>query len=361
MKNGLFIMLYKEEDLKLYLKNNLYGFLVKPLMEDRPTSRSNYFKMLADYACGRGGTQVFFFLDRKIVYGGEIVGHQSMGAFYLNGDTSPLGRNSNAQLFWDESTRYTSTDKSGIFLVPSGENNELKAKAQPFIIKFLPNENTGKFITSDDLYFELGEYSYPLPSNTVQGMGFCTLTPGESQTCLSLINNSNQRINFLNAAELIDDTKLQIVFNSNMIDITNFISESELEFDILSDLSCLRQCIDLNKEYVACRQVPISPFKPMNMDRADICLYDVNNQLANGTLPNVLIELKKDRANKDAYMQVVRYLKWLQKIISETEFDQIEAIIIAKSFKIRSRDVVLDYQNKIKMYSIETNTFYELE
>lgn len=31
MKNGLFIMLYKQDDLTLYLKNEIYGFLIKPL------------------------------------------------------------------------------------------------------------------------------------------------------------------------------------------------------------------------------------------------------------------------------------------------------------------------------------------
>lgn len=93
MKNGLFIMLYKQDDLTLYLKNEIYGFLIKPLKKDRPTAQSSYFKVLADYACSRQGTEVFFFLDRKIVYGGEIIGSEDEASFYLNGNTSPLGRN----------------------------------------------------------------------------------------------------------------------------------------------------------------------------------------------------------------------------------------------------------------------------
>lgn len=79
MKNGLFIMLYKQDDLTLYLKNEIYGFLIKPLKKDRPTAQSSYFKVLADYACSRQGTEVFFFLDRKIVYGGEIIGSEDEG------------------------------------------------------------------------------------------------------------------------------------------------------------------------------------------------------------------------------------------------------------------------------------------
>ncbi len=45
-------------------------------------------------------------------------------------------------------------------------------KAQPFILQFIQNKDTGKYIISDDLYFELGKYPYPLPSNSMQGMGF---------------------------------------------------------------------------------------------------------------------------------------------------------------------------------------------
>lgn len=48
MKNGLFVMLYKQDDLALYLKNEVYGFLIKPLKKDRPTAQSSYFKVLAD-------------------------------------------------------------------------------------------------------------------------------------------------------------------------------------------------------------------------------------------------------------------------------------------------------------------------
>ena len=59
------------------------------------------------------------------------------------------------------------------------------------MFQFRQNENTGKYIVSDDLYFELGKYPYPLPSNSMQGMGFCTLTPGEVSTILKLIDKSS--------------------------------------------------------------------------------------------------------------------------------------------------------------------------
>lgn len=355
MKNGLFIMLYKQEDLTLYLKNEVYGFLIKPLKKDRPSAQSSYFKVLADYACSRAGTEVFFFLDRKIVYGGEIIGNKDEASFYLNGQTSPLGRNNNASLFWDESSRYAATNEPGVFIVNGVE------KSQPFILKFKTNEYTGKYIISDELYFELGSFNYPLPSNTVQGMGFCTLTPGETEVCLNLLKQSNKVIPYEDAKDLTTK-EVAMIFRSNMIDVQDFVSESELEFNIVSNLQSISKCINLyDNDYVICRQVPISPFKPMNMDRADICLYNMKDLILNGTIPNVIIELKKDVANYHAYEQVTRYLKWLEKVINNQEiFSKINAFIIARSFTIKRNKVDLTYENKIKMYSIESDSFWEL-
>lgn len=177
MTGGLFIALYDEESLKLYLDKGVYGFLMNPVFTEKPSARSCHYNILADYACSREGTDVFFFLKRKIVYGGKIFGNRESGSFYLNGDTSPLGRAADAKLFWDESIRsiYHKTETPGVFQVKRNGG----MKSQPFMFQFRQNENSGKYILSDDLYFELGKYPYPLPSNSMQGMGFCTLTPGE--------------------------------------------------------------------------------------------------------------------------------------------------------------------------------------
>jgi hypothetical protein len=155
MSGGLFIALYDEESLKLYLNRGLYGFLMNPVFADKPSSRSRYYAILADYACSREGTDVFFFLKRKIVYGGKIYGNKNIGSFYLNGNTSPLGRAAHADLFWDESKRkrYFPSQRTGVFKITKDGAD----KAQPFIFQFVHNENTGKYIVSDELYLQLGK------------------------------------------------------------------------------------------------------------------------------------------------------------------------------------------------------------
>lgn len=353
---GLFIALYDEESLKLYLDKGLYGFLMKPVMAPKPTAQSRYYAILADYACSREGTDVFFFLKRKIVYGGKIYGNKEVGSFYLNGNTSPLGRKAEAELFWDESSRerYTSTELPGVF-----EVRNLGERAQPFMFQFYQNTDTGKYIISDDLYFELGKYPYPLPSNSMQGMGFCTLTPGEVKTLKDLISNSENRIDF-EGFGMIDKQGQETVFDDNLVSLDEEqVNEAQLEFTILASLKPFAEF--LNDNYVLCRQVPISPFKPSEMDRADICLYSMNNPIKNGTIPNVVIELKKERATKSAYEQVSRYLKWLEAITESEEFENVSVYIIAPQIgRISRNNVDLRYENKIKMFSIENNNFVEL-
>lgn len=61
MQGGLFVALYDENTLKLYLNQGVYGFLMRPVHSEKPTSRSRHYAILADYACSREGTDVFFF------------------------------------------------------------------------------------------------------------------------------------------------------------------------------------------------------------------------------------------------------------------------------------------------------------
>ena len=78
--NGIFITLYDYESLKLYLKNEVYGFLMSPI-EGEVSSKSNHYKVLSDYGCLREGTHVFFFLKRIIIYGGQITAVKKIALF----------------------------------------------------------------------------------------------------------------------------------------------------------------------------------------------------------------------------------------------------------------------------------------
>jgi hypothetical protein len=190
-------------------------------------------------------------------------------------------------------------------------------------------------------------------------MGFCTLTPGEVTTLNGLISKSNNKIDFEGLGE-VNKCGKETVFNDGLISLEeDLVNEAQLEFTILASLEPFAKFLTDN--YVLCRQVPISPFKPSEMDRADICLYSINNPIKNGTIPNVVIELKKETATKSAYIQVTRYLKWLEAITTPEEFSKVTVYIIAPHIgRIRKNSVELNYEDKIKLYSIKLNSFVNL-
>lgn len=88
MNGGLFITLYDDRTLALYLKYGIYGFLMPPIMTPSPSPYSRHYNVLADYACSRQGTHILFFLKRRIIYGGVVKGNAEIASFYLNGKTS---------------------------------------------------------------------------------------------------------------------------------------------------------------------------------------------------------------------------------------------------------------------------------
>ena len=193
----------------------------------------------------------------------------------------------------------------------------------------------------------------------MQGMGFCTLTPGEVSELIELINESNNRIDFSITGK-IEKRGEETLFDDSLVDIKDgFINEAQIEFTILSSLKPFSDF--LTDDYILCRQVPISPFKPMDMDRADICLYSMNSPIKDGTIPNILIELKRGKANYHAYEQVNRYLRWLEQITDKEDFNSIQAFVIADSFtKIKKEKVDMSYNEKIKLFSIEKMDFEKM-
>lgn len=352
--SGLFVTLYDAETLNLYLDKGVYGFLMPPIFGE-VSPRSRHFAALADYACTREGTHVLFFLKRQIVYGGQVVGSKDFGAFYLNGPHSPMGRKARTAVYWDESKRvgYNATRQRGIFEVP-----DVGKRCQPYLLRFQDRIGLkGRTIRSDQLYFELGKYNYPLPSNSISGMGFCTLTPGETDIALSLLKTdskgmfhgkSHERLAIEGTPVAFEPqygiSNLEEAFRNNL-----FVNEAHLEASILANPSLLPEELRPRRATI-CRQVPVSPFKPSQMDRADICYYS-EEIIRNGTIPNVLIELKKGRAGTNAIEQVERYLKWLYLVIGD-QASRISIYLLAPSFACSRQSLPRRYRQQVDLVEL---------
>ncbi len=359
MAGGLFITLYDEETLILYLSRGVYGFLMKPT-GGIINPQSRHYQALADYACVRDGTHIFFFLKRKLVYAGQVTGNTKYAAFVLNGQDSPLGRVANATTCWDESTRsiYCPAGTGGIFSIRG--KPEVGKKNQPYLVLFQDRLGlAGKCITSDELYWELGNYRYPLPSNSIQNMAFCTLTPGETNIALNLLYNSSRKRYEPDIQESIslDD---EISYFSPTYGISSiadtfaqdgFVNEAHLEASVIANPELLPTIIRPQNGDVICRQVPLCPFKPFQMDRADICYYASDIQINDGTVPNLVIELKVGTASQMAVSQIERYLEWIYKITDNDALAKtVKAYVCAPSF---NRNVkVTKYCSQIELVAL---------
>ncbi|MGB9721957.1 MAG: hypothetical protein ACPL28_10830 [bacterium] len=352
-RSGVFVVLYDFDTLKLYLHKGVYGFLMPPVYE-AVSRRSGHYAALGDYACVREGTHVFFFLKRKIIYGGQVMGSKKYGAFYINGRYSPMGKLANAELYWDESKRmcYKPTNNPGVFALPkiSGE------RCQPYIILFRDNLGIkGNAITSDQLYFELGRYSYPLPSNTISGMGFCTMTPGEVDILLHLLKNEP-----MDHYDAQSDEKIELQgeplpfepkygFRSIKEGMELATSEAHLEAMILANPELLPEDLRPNPEDTLCRRVPMSPFKPPKwIDKANICIYS-EPYIINGTLPNKIIELKTRTVTKADIAQIIKYLKWLYMVLKE-QASQVKVYLCGPSFKPKiEKFIPQEYRYQVRL------------
>lgn len=311
---GLFISLFDKDTLQLYLDKGVYGQHMTP-ERGAPSSQSRHYNTLADYASCREGRHVFFFLERELYYGGQLIGEGNGPAFYLNGQYSPLGRRADAPLVWDESDRYDSLDESGLFETERGE------KCQPYLIRFDDNLGlAGRYITTDQYYIDLSEYPYPLPSNSMEGMGFCTLTARETEMLLDIFQDE-AATNSIDPqpSEDIDLQLRPVAYDTSYgpDSVTEVQDESHLEAFVLADPDLLpEQLQPESRGDLLCRQVPVCPYKPpSHMDKADMCYYS-DDKINDGTFPNTIIELKykaggSQPAGKSAALQMQRYAEWL--------------------------------------------------
>ena len=320
------------------------------------SSRSRHYHALADYACTRKGAHIFFFLERRIIYGGQLIGSTDFGSFYINGPYSPLGKEARAEVYWDESKRslYESTNQKGVFKVP-----DIGERCQPYLIRFEDKLGLkGRAILSDQLYFKLGKYGYPLPSNTISGMSFCTLTPGETEIALSLLTeHPKDRFEPKSGEELFIEGE-PVPFNpkygiQNLCEAFKrgfFKSEAHLESTILANPSLLPEEVRPPKGATICRQIPVCPFKPFQLDRADICYY-TENRIKEGTIPNILIELKNNVSTVKDIDQIVRYLEWLDLII-EKEALEVTAYLLAPSFSYTQESIPEKHRQRIYLVEL---------
>ena len=161
-------------------------------------------------------------------------------------------------------------------------------------------------------------------------------------------------------------TLIEVAYKEKMI-TEDDIANLQMQMLQLLDEIVYKSLPDIPKDnYIRCRQVPLCPFRPIQFDMADICLYSENYPIKDYSLPNIIIELKIKPANFRAYEQVTKYLRWVKQIAPD-EFDKVRAIIIAPRFtrtlntkNLIKNGITTEYHDKIVLYSLDEDRVVEI-
>lgn len=313
LQGGIFVTLYDKETLKLYLDQGIYGQHMTP-QEGEPSSYSAHYRTFADYGAVRDGYHVFFSLNREIYYGGQIRGSDEHGAFYINGQKSPMGREADAPLVWDESDRdtYEATDEPGVFKTDDDDTGT----CQPFLVQFEDGlDLAGAYVTADQFYLALGNYPYLLPAHDLEERNSFTLTPGEVNTLVELLKTKSEgHIEPLNN-ETVEFEREPIPYSPmyGIGKLSEARSQSHLESSILANPSLLPKEV-CPAGTTICRNMPISPFRPRDIDRADVSYFH-EETVQEGTIPNAILYPRNQAPEADLVNQIDRQLQWLDRLL----------------------------------------------
>lgn len=179
------------------------------------------------------------------------------------------------------------------------------------------------------------------------------MTPGEVSIALELLKNSDEQIK----VETKENIELRseplpfhpsLGFNDMKEAMEKAKDEAHLEALLLANPLIWPEEIRPTGDYVLCRQVPMSPFKPPQwIDKANICLYK-QLLINSGTIPNVILELKVKKVSNKEVEQVVKYARWLRMVLKKNAY-QVNFYLCGPSFAQKIEDFIPEeYKGQIK-------------
>lgn len=328
MDTGSVLVTVNDEDtLNLCLERGVYGQHVT-LQEGNSPQYGGHYSTLSDHSTLRDGNHVFLSLDGSVYYGGQIVGPADYGAFYVNGRNSLVGRRADAPLVWDESSRdaHEATDGPGVFETAGNDY----WTCQPFLVRFEDEMGmAGTYVDRHRFYFELGDYPYLLPSHRRSETDFRTLTPGETETLVTLLEDDRDgRIDVSSDENVaLADEPVPYSPGRGIRNPEDARSVLHLQAAVVSNPLLLPRRFRPD-DCTVCREVPISPYRPGPFPRADVCYYSESDPIEDGTLPNAILDVRTDEIEDCAGRRVRQYLLWLYRLLGD-DATRIDAFVYA--------------------------------
>lgn len=333
------------ESLKKYILNGVYSTKLK-------TSPNKYWKSyheatFADYVTMQPGDNIYFFIKRKIYGIGEIV---------QLGDDCKFLNYPNA----NKPINFTYDDIKDELLWDEGEYS----KDQRWLCVFKPNPYF--FMNGIDMDEALS--SNPSKFRSLRAfwkVSFIKLDHDENQALKDVILKNNQNLLVDPEEEFIFDseyekTHLKIIdmlkkdnytmelneLLSSCSDVPKVKHEMAIEAAILFQLSNRdKETMDIfgSWDYIS-HQVIASPFKPIDyMDKMDIFGYSFIPRYNPTKSKYLIMELKKDSANKQDIDQLLKYVDWVNEEYSHGDYSMINSFLVASDFS----EEVIDYAEEI--------------
>lgn len=302
-QKGLFVTMTDVESIKDALKSGVYGQLI----EQSDDFKQNYCQILADYLGADEGDHIFFFTDRTIYYGGQLLASTETDVVFCNSSQTPFSNNASIQHI--PAHLNSKMNESGMFIQKTKYGE--REVHQPFLLNFKDRLGyKGLQISSDLLYNRLDQkYRFPLPSAQLSGQGFGLITPAETEILIKLFTKQPKQKSI---SETTDTISLSQPLNKDSLPkIHNCKYESQLEAVLMANKDQLP--VEITNSDTVLRQIPASSTRP-TVDAVDIAIYGKDN----GAFPKTLIELKNKKAGKSEAKQVERYVNWAKTVTTET-------------------------------------------
>lgn len=334
---GYIVTLNNEQALRECIETGIYSTnLSSP---NNGKWRVHHEGTFADYFGMEEGDNIYFFIKRKIYGIGELINH--------NGDCK----------FWnyigaEKPIDYIYEDVKGSMILKGEENLNNRCfclfKAYPNFFK--QGIDMDDVLSSNPTKFKMLRAFWKL--------SFVKIDEDENKALRDIILKRNEEHIFKNndcSFEYNENLQKKIIenVNENYIMKSNSLLEScsngnhighemAIEAAMIDLLTNDKSSIFGNWDYIS-HQVIASPFKPIDyMDKMDV--FGFRNIKGFDTVSKYLIiELKKDKAEKEVIDQVMKYVDWVNEEYAYGDYGMIEAFVVAYDF---SKEVI-DYRNEI--------------
>lgn len=337
------------ETLKQIISTGVYSTRLK--IENITLWKSHHEGTFADYLSMKEGDNIYFFHKRKI-YGVGVLTNIKDQCFYLNFPNADIPLSDSYEEI-----------KEKMILNGSVENlnNRILCTFRAYPNFFEEGIDMDEVLTSNPAAFKM--------MRAMWKVSFIKIDDIENKAMIDVFLKKNEHLIDMNKCEAM----IYPIHNKiNSLNLNQYKFTSDKILKMVEDKSKIKHEMAIEAalidyisrnttnnifghwDYIS-HQVIASPFKPIDyMDKMDIFGYRYVENFK--TISKYLmIELKKDVANKEAVDQAMKYVDWIQQEYSH-DYGMIEAYIVAKDFPTN----VIKYKNEIakRIYTIGSRPAY---